>query len=226
VTETAVFACRQSRDDRWQLGPAPGGRSWTLIGWRQTPTDPDGGVPGQVAAVLAAALAAVARITFPSSQAAAASVDWASRDGDDVRTLSGGGMTSAVRAALKRTPREIVLVSTRNSATAARLFDDGAYPWWLQGSFALLSARDDAPPELEWKQAVALLNGPTPADVDSLPPVIGGLLRPGVDGDVAGLLSRGASLEQEVLEALATECGVRGIDWTVLAEGEFIDRFG
>ena len=65
VTGTAVFACRNARNARWQLGGASPHGGWTLIGWRQSPGSEDGGVPGEVAALLADAFAAVARVTFP-----------------------------------------------------------------------------------------------------------------------------------------------------------------
>ena len=225
MTQTALFACRGVHDDRWQLGEPPDGRAWTLIGWQQKPPSLDAGVPHDVAAVLAAALSAVARVTFPSSseQADAAS-DWSPRDRHDVRLLSSGGVTASIRAALKGTPRDMVLVSTRNPDAIVRLFDDAAYPWWMQGTFSLLSAPDGRPPDLEWTQAVALLSGPSPSEMESLLAAVHGLLKPGVDGDVAGLLMQRPDLDARLLEALGRECGIRAIGWAVVSEDELVDR--
>jgi hypothetical protein len=48
-------------------------------------------------------------------------------------------------------------------------------------------------------------------------------LRPGVDGDVAGLLSLTDAIEQAVLAALESETRHAGFDWELLPEDAFID---
>src|SRR5260370_629278 len=94
VTRTAIFACRDARGPQWQLGPLPPATGrLTLLGWKQTDEQRDAGVPESVAHVLARALTAVSRVTFPCSfvNPVATSV-WSPLDGDRVRLLTGKGI--------------------------------------------------------------------------------------------------------------------------------------
>lgn len=229
MTQTTVFACGHARGARWHLGDVPpGGDGWTLVGWRQRPTSADAGVPGEVAAVLATALASIARVTFPCSmESVGAAADWVPHGVDHVRTLAAGGLSGVIRAALRHGPRELVLVSTRDAGTIVRLFDDAGYPWWLQGTFALLSEPESPPPDVDRQQLAALLRDPPSAgDLQLVHPAVRAVLRPGVDGDLAGLLSRDAAIEQRFLAAAGRECRARGIAWSVVTEQEFTDGFG
>jgi hypothetical protein len=225
VTEIALFACCGARDPRWQLGAGHSQREWMLIGWR-TPRSPEAGVPGEVAALLAAAFAAVARVTFPCSTEPGDAADaWVPRGSGDVRTFAPESLTGFVRGALRRAPREIVLVSTRKTESIVRLFDDEAYPWWMQGTFALLSAADGGPPDVDRQQLTALLDGPGSGDLDLVTTAVEAVVRPGVDGDLAGVLSRRPTVEDRLLAASAVECERRGIEWAVVSEEEFVTSF-
>lgn len=226
MTETALFACCGARDPRWQLDTGRSQREWMLIGWRQSPRSPDGGVPDDVAVVLADAFAAVAQVTFPCSTEPGEAADaWLPRGNDHIRTFSADGLSGFVRAALKRAPREIVLVSTRKTESIVRLFDDEEHPWWMQGTFALLSAADAGPPEIDRKQVLALLDGPGAGDLDAVTTAVDAVVRPGVDGDMAGVLSRTPQFEQELLDASAAACARRGVQWSVVSEEEFRTSF-
>jgi hypothetical protein len=90
-----------------------------------------------------------------------------------------------------RAPVDLTLLSTDAEATIRRLFDDPGYPWWAQSQFAVLSQSGASSPEfdkIEFDPA-ALFNREWPerfGDLRSLG--VQAILRPGVDGDVAGLL--------------------------------------
>ena len=228
MTETALFACRGVRDARWQLGTVPDDRDgWTLLGWREAPESPDAGVPDSVARVLAATFASVARVTFPSSEEPAeGAAGWVTYGERHVRTLTPGRLTGVIQSALKRAPRHIVLVSTRDPDAIARLFDDGRYPWWLQGTFVLLSDPDSGPPDIDSAAVRTLLDGPTLHDLDVADTAINAVVRPGVDGDVAGVLSRVRDVEQQIIDAAAQECARRGFGWAVVPEEDLITRLG
>jgi hypothetical protein len=57
---------------------------------------------------------------------------------------------------------------------------------------------------------------------------LGGLavVRPGVDGDLAGLLTLSADAERTSLVALEGETGRASFEWAVLTEDGFAERYG
>jgi hypothetical protein len=198
----------------------------TLIGWKQTPEPHDAGVPEAVARVLARALTSVARVTFPcSSVKPVATSGWSPMDGDLIRVLTGKGFGERIVARLKGKPTDITLMSTRRPETAMRLFDDPSFPWWLQGQMVLLSDTDAPPRDIDEETLLALFGESWTQHAASLAPVgIDGILRPGVDGDVAGLLSLTDAFEQAVLAELENETRRAGINWALMPEQAFALR--
>jgi hypothetical protein len=227
VTQTSVFACRDARGSHWQLGPLPPATGrLTLIGWSQSSDRPDGGVPDEVARVLARALTSVARVTFPCSFVNdAATGVWSPLDDDLIRALTVKGFGERIAAKLRGRPPDIVLMSTRRPETAMRLFDDAGFPWWLQGQVVLLSGPDAPPPEIDEESLLALFGEEWTEHAASLAPVgIESIVRPGVDGDVAGLLSLTEASEQVVLAALERETRHAGFEWALVPEKVFEAR--
>jgi hypothetical protein len=198
----------------------------TLLGWSQTSEQRDAGVPGEVARVLSRALTSFSRVTFPCSRVnAAATSAWSLSDGDLVRALSGKGLGARIAATLRGTPSDITVVSTRREKTAMRLFDDAGFPWWLQGQVVLLSEADAPAPEIDEDSLLALFGEDWTAHAASLAPVgIDGVMRPGVDGDVAGLLCRSDAFEDAALAALEGETKRAGFEWALLSEEAFALR--
>jgi hypothetical protein len=227
VTRTSIFACRDARGLHWQLGALPpaNGRL-TLIGWKEAGGGPDAGVPAEVATVLARALTSVARVTFPcSSVNPVATGVWSPLDDDLIRGLTGKGLGGRIVAKLRGNPADIPLMSTRRPETAMRLFDDVRFPWWLQGQVVLLSEPDARPPEIDEESLLALFGEEWMKHAASLAPVgIEGILRPGVDGDVAGLLTLTDAFDQVVLAALERETRRAELDWALLPEKAFALR--
>jgi hypothetical protein len=198
----------------------------TLIGWSEVGDRPDAGVPDEVAHVLARALTSVARVTFPCSfvNAVATSV-WSPLDDDLVRALTGKGLGGRIVAKVRGTPAEIALMSSRRPETVMRLFDDAGFPWWLQGQMVLLSELDAPPPDIDEESLLALFGEEWTKHAASVAPIgIEGIVRPGVDGDVAGLLSLTEAFEQVVLAALERETRLAGFDWALLPEKTFALR--
>lgn len=198
----------------------------TLIGWNQSPEPRDDGIPEQVALVLARALTSVARVTFPFSFVQSAETSrWSPLDDDLIRALTAKGFGARFVAKWKGTPSDITLMSTRRLETAMRLFDDAGFPWWLQGQVVLLSEPDSPPPDINEEALIALFEDGWTNHAASLARVaIEGIVRPGVDGDVAGLLSLTDSFEQVVLAALELETRNAGFEWVELSEEAFAIR--
>lgn len=198
----------------------------TLIGWRQLPDPTDGGVPPEVAAILARALTTVARVTFPSSASeASGSAAWSVREGDLMHEVTSEGLRDHARAVLHGLPNKVVLVSTRQPSTTITAFDDAEYPWWLQGQGLMLSAVDAAPPDVDLETLFSFLDdGWTRLTATMSARGLVGMMRPGVDGDVAGLLSLTNTLPQAFLDELETQARLAGMKWETVDERTFAER--
>lgn len=226
MTRTAIFICHDARDAGWELGdlPATGG-AIVLIGWRQIPEPVDCGVPNDIAAVMARALTCAARITFLSTEIDAPSNVWSPRGEDFVRAVGKDGIAGRIQNLIDHIPRHAALVSTRHPETVRRLFDDGGFPWWLRGQAVLLSDPQAALPDLDWTLLLSLLSDEWSTRTADFPIAgIVGLIRPGVDGCVAGFLSLTTSFEAVMLAALERESLQAGFGWAVLSEGAFRER--
>jgi len=115
--------------------------------------------------------------------------------------------------------RDGTIVSTRDAAAAARVFDDAAFPWWLQGQAAVLSDPDAAPPAVDKPSLLALFEEDWAVRAAAIEPRgVRGVARPGVDGDVAGLLALTDEFDARLLESLEREARVAGVGWTVVPE--------
>jgi len=102
MSDTSIFVCLEPRrSDWWQLGALPPsiGRMM-LIGWKKDPEPVDGGVPEDVAPLLARAFTSIGRVTFLSSA---------------LHASTGGGWWP-----VKRAPGAAELTSTTDPQTSCR----------------------------------------------------------------------------------------------------------
>ncbi len=53
---------------------------------------------------------------------------------------------------------------------------------------------------------------------------VAAIVRPGVDGDVAGIMSASDSFERQLLSSLEREASQSGFSWRVLPEDRFADE--
>jgi hypothetical protein len=225
MTKTTIVICRNPKGLNRQLVPLlPTIGTITLIGWKQISEPVDSGVPNDVAMMLARTFASVARVTFFAvSEADVTSKDWSLLNEDFVRAVSERGLIARAQQFLARIPYNAVLVSTRQAKTVVRLFDEPAFPWWLEGQIVLLSSAEGSLPLLDGKSAISLLDNDNSSRQREICLNAGilGIIRPGVDGDIAGFLSLNPSIEARLLSTLENESLRLGFDWSVLCKTEF-----
>lgn len=219
----SLVVCRRPQGRHWQLGPLspPRGRV-ALIGWRLDPPHVDAGVHAPIDRILADALTGCGRVTFlwPLDESAGAG------DDDIVYCTESATGLSRLGAQLAGQPDRLGLMATRNADTAARMFDVVGFDWALQEQLALLSVPEALPPVLDratildlfsegWLQRCAEFeDGPVRA-----------VLRPGIDGDVAGLFCADSRVESRILKALADACRASGTAWSEAEDEQcFADR--
>jgi hypothetical protein len=130
-------------------------------------------------------------------------------------------MGERLRAALGGAPIRFWAVTTGDPEVASRLFDDPGFPWWLQGQGALISSRESLP--IPDRATLLALIDPafmvTQASLSALGAVA--LVRAGVDGDVAGVVSLNREVEAELVSSLEAAASEVGIAWLLLAEELF-----
>ncbi len=218
----SIYVCLSALKSHWGLGDVPANAGQMLaIGWRLPGRPVDNAVPDQVAVMLARALTSVAEVSFLVSDGTVDDLDpGASR----VRVVKPASLIERADAVIANEPVNIKLASTHEPDTAVRLFEDFGHPWHAQAQVALLSVLDHAP-QLHRKTLLAALNG---AWVNSIPALktagVQALVRPGVDGTVAGILSLDDAFTAAFLPALEREVRVCAMEWQVLVERDFAAR--
>lgn len=215
TNKTTIFLCADPVQAHWQLGPLPPaiGRM-LLIGWRLPAPPVDSGVPAEVAAALASALTAICAVSFPVSEDGS--------NDEDATVLDSSNLLERAKTAFRHEPLTVKLVSTRHPTTALRLFADPGYPWHLQGQVALLSLDEAATRDIDREPMLQLMSDAWAARVAQLAPAgVLGAVRPGVDGDIAGILSLSDEFSERLLDALEREARSAGLDWLRLSESGF-----
>ncbi len=213
-----VLATRAPLLARWQVAAPADGLSLFLIGWRVSPElEIDGGMPNSVARLLAGALSRAGALTYPCSSEPPPSAD------SRVQVLNARWLGERVRSALSHTPSKFWLVTTREPLAVRHLLDDGGFPWWLQGQSVLLSlANSEVAPE---RARLLKLMDPQRAlrreDLTALSLLA--VVQPGVDGDVAAVVSLSVDVEGEILAAIEREARECGFKWLLVSESDFAD---
>jgi hypothetical protein len=212
---------------QWQLGsPATAVGAFALIGWSSD--ELESGVPEGIVDVLARSLAAFGRVTFPSSTTSATDAPgWQMQDDDFVaryRTRSGPGRIAA--RILARAPVDLVLLSTTSEQAIRHLFNDPGYPWWSQGQFVLISSARASPPDFDSIAfcPATLFERQCAESLGRLRPLgVQAMLRPGVDGDVAGLLCASSEVRDHFEATLSRRADEFGISLQYGSESEFAE---
>ncbi len=102
------------------------------------------------------------------------------------------------------------------------LFDSGAFPWSLQGQVVLLSSADVAPPDIHGVTLRDLVSDDWSRHATRLRDAgVLAVLRPGVDGAVAGVLSLDVAFETAWLRALDEQARRAGFTCEITTEEQF-----
>jgi hypothetical protein len=221
VIPGSLLVCRDARAAHWQLGPLPPARGrLTLVAWSQRATTRDSGVPRDVAGILAHSWTSLARVTFPSSPIGITATEaWSPSDVGLIRALAAQGTLERTLAYVRGAPVGATLISTRQADIATRVFEDAGFPWWLQGQAVLLSDPDADPPDIDEPNLLALFEDDWADRAATLAGIgVLGVVRPGVDGDVAGLLALSGAFDTRLLQSLEREARRAGMTCAIVPE--------
>lgn len=218
--DRTLLLCLSPVGRQWELGsiadlPMP---HW-LIGWpaaRRT----DAGVPAPVRQVLTAALTTLAPVAFLTSSTPNASEPYA-----------GGFLLSRIRREIGRrfamSGPDACWRRERLAQAAESLFDHPVFAWTLRAQLACVCAADVALPAPSQSFVDAMLDEDW---TDQLPGLfrhgVQAVLRPGVDGDVALLVSATTAVEARIRDALVRAATATGVRLCELSEEDFAQRQG
>ena len=223
--KNSIFVCPSPIEEFWQLGRLSGiGENFALIGWRVYPRPLDGGMPESVGEIMARTMTAAANVIFLSSDVESSHLtnEWKNIGEDAVCVLSEPNSLKSFLAALSNRTTDLVLLSTQNPEKVVRLFDEGIYSWSMQAQVVFLAEPGRALPEIERQTLLSLFQNDWLRYSSGLKDEgVKCVLRPGVDGDVAGILFLTNAFRHTFLEILENQSRAAGFNWEVLSEADF-----
>lgn len=189
------------------------GEGLMLVGWRLPVRPADCGVPEEVAYVMARALTAIFRVTFPLSGDRCDALPPSGADSEHrVLPLPARGLAMRLKAFYRGMPPRRCLVSAHSPEIVMQVFTDPGFPWHLKGQVALLSAPSAECPEIATDVLLALADDEWATEAEALRgSCVEGIVRPGVDGDVIGALSLTADFQDSFVRCWSVK--PRPLDW-------------
>lgn len=221
----SMLVSTSARSAQWQLAGFLGTSTSVLWGWRQAPKAVDSGVPDEVAGVLSRALCRCAQVSFLFSKPEDITTTY-QKEHYSLQPISEQGLFALQIARWwSGRPSHLVIVSSNEPKVVFHLFfDDGYFSWVLQGQTVFLSSLSEPAPDLRdvlskaWQKKYE--EAPLRAVNDY---ALTGVMRPGVDGDVAGFLFNSVAHKECFLGALREEAESSGMQFKVRNETEFMD---
>jgi hypothetical protein len=181
------------------------GRTGALLDWQVPVRSVDAGMPADVARALADALCAVAAVTGCTlALPADVGPEWTPVPGGHARRLGGPWWRRGDR---------VGLLASRAPAVVAGLFADESFPWWNESQLLLLTP-PGVLPALDRAAVDACFALPMRVSRAQLAAAgVVGLVRAGVDGDVAGLYFPAPEWRSPLVGALAAAVTAAGGRW-------------
>lgn len=227
MSADAIVASTTSQSPQWQLEGFLGTPASLLLGWSHAAERVDAGVPEDVVTVISQALCRQARVSFLSSDLGGDLERLVAEHGKESYTLQTVREYEGIARLAARwfdKPARMAVVSSTDPHVVAYLFDDACFSWSLQGQMAFLSDPSSPAPDLRgviskawWRKYQA-----APQEVIARYGLMG-VLRPGVDGDVLGILFRSSADKDQFLAALQKEAKSSGMHLKMCDETEFMD---
>lgn len=220
----SILTSTSPRSAQWQLAGFVGAPTSMLWGWHQAPRAVDNGMPDEVANVLSRALCRCARISFLFSAPEEITATYQKEFYSIQPIREPGPFAPPIVRWWSGSPPRLVIVSSSDPNVVFRLFNDGYFSWVLQGQTAFLSSLSDPVPDFRDVLSKAWQNKYQDAPLDAINDYsLMGIMRPGVDGDVAGILFRSIQDRGNFLTALQEEAESSSMQFKHCDEAEFMD---
>jgi hypothetical protein len=215
MSHLSVQVCSGPVDSEWQVGSDS---NLLLIGWTSAPASVDAGVPLPVQSLLAAAMVEIVQVAY---------LDLPRADQKQVVRLAPAVMLRRWAARLKGFPGDAAFIVTRDAGAATRMFDADGFDWVRQQQVVILLEEQAEAPSFSIDD-LQLLTGDDwcGAARRFMAQGVVGVLRPGVDGDVAALCPLHPELARSFREAMARHASRLGIDLCECTEDQMAHVLG
>ena len=217
------YVCRHPEQAYWQLGNLSGTPPPVLLlGWKSSIDAIDEGLPSDIREILAKTMLSQASVVCLVPNAVKRTGPGSRIATRQQNRLASGWLGDRVRDALGVGRPDVTVSSPRDWQHLTEILDEGYCAWWLQNQFLALFNLAEPVPDLGADQTDKLLSDNWADAVMDLGAGCAGVIRPGVDGAVAGFVSGQEGFERQFLRALegvASELGgsVRCVSETELA---------
>lgn len=215
----SLLVSTSSQSAQWQLAGILGTSTSLLCGWQQIPPSVEGGIPNEVAEVISNSMCRDARVSFLFNDAD----DMAKAHSKEKYSIQPIAISS-IKAMWSGIPSRAVVVSSNDPKVVNSLFDASYFNWALQGQIVFLSGLSEPVPNLKDALSKASQKKYEDAPLDAIHDYsLVGIMRPGVDGDVAGFLFRSVAHKESFLKVLREEAESNGMQFKICNEAEFMD---
>lgn len=193
-----------------------------LLGWRTHPKPFDDGMPDAVGKVLASAMTSLAQVIFLNSDLAQTGNvnEWKSSGDKTISVLKEPNPLKQLTGFLFGRATHINLIATRTPQQVEQSLDDSMWSWETQ--IILLNEPEQVLPEIDWQTLLSLFEDDWLLHGSRLQSIgVQAVVRPGVDGCIAGILFLTDAFRHTFLELLENQSRAAGFDWQVLSEANF-----
>ena len=213
---TGLVLTRNAVGSSWEFAAPPCATQTWLIGWVMRERSVDGGIPYEVAALIARAMSRCASITVLGTLAKSGHVSQIDQSEASSCLVKPAGMI------LSRLKKGYPLVTTRNSALLQALISDGNFSWALKAQRLFLSA-PNVLPVLSYEQVDIAFERPESLNCDDMVrnAHLLALMLPAVDGDFVGIISFSEVFWDSLISAFEAECRANQLTWFVVDEATF-----
>ena len=215
---TGLVLTRNPVGSQWEFNAPPCATHTGLIGWVMRERGVDGGIPHEVAALIARAMSRCATVTVLGTLAESNAVSQSPQSGGSTwsRVVKPTGIISS------RLKKGYPLVTTRNPPLVQALISDGDFSWALKVQRLFLSA-PNVLPVLSYEQVDIAFERPESLNCDDMVrnAHLLALMLPAVDGDFVGIISFSDAFWDSLISAFEAECRANQLTWFVVDEATF-----
>lgn len=215
---TGLVLTRNPVGSSWEFNAPSCATQAGLIGWVMRERGVDGGIPHDVAALIARVLSRCATVTVLGTLAESNAVSQSPQSGGSTWScvVKPTGIISS------RLKKGYPLVTTRNPPLVQALISDGDFSWALKAQRLFLSA-PNVLPVLSYEQVDIAFERPESLNCDDMVrnARVLGLILPAVDGDFAGIISFSETFWDSLISEFEAECRANQLTWSVVDEATF-----
>ncbi len=220
MSKPTIYLCDKPTDTCWQLGAELSKeKEVLLIGW--TMVSEDGGVPNDIVSILSESLATIGRVSFPISLEST-ELGIVKEKNLTSQPLHSSGMKGIMERLFTGIPKYSFILSSSKPEVIEKTFNAAYFSWEMQSTVATLSDSKKPVPTIDIKTLKNLVDNKSwIATSKAIQSDIIGILKPGTDGSVAGLLFFSNETKAAFVRVIRSTASKYGIEVMLVEEEDF-----